>query len=1746
MSTSQNSTIFSILLIQTSTRATNYRMDQQPSKKKGGWRKAARIILRTLLGIILLIVTVLLLILTPPVQHFITGKATAWMEKKIGTKVEIGRLFITLTGKIAIDDVYLEDRSRDTLFSAGQLRVNMSFYDIIFNNELDIKSVRLDDATAKIRRQLPDTAFNFQYIIDAFTGGKKDTSTVVDTSAAMAINIGTIELNNLRLIYKDVVTGNDVEAGLAHFDTRVDKFDLDKMHFIIPAINIRSLTAKVIQTKPLIIAPASADTQLVVSTTTSPAMILDLRHISIQKSAIDYTNNVGAMYANASIGDLDIKPKNIDLANSTFDLGDILLHDTKAIVRMEKTQTVQPAVVVDKTNVDTLNDQQAMRLLFSSLDIKAVDVQFDDMNKAPTKQGLDFAHLNSSISTFQVSDFKFAKDSIGANITDAAFTDQSGFQLQQFKTNMLYASNQAYLKDLYIKTPGTEIKRDIALRYASLDAMTKDLGNLQIDADIDNSRIAVKDILAFVPTLKQQPAFADPNAVWYLDGRVTGSVNDLHVERLSLSGLGSTRMNVTGNITGLPDAKKFNADLVIHELTSSRRDLMAFMPPGSLPANITLPNRIGLSGRIKGGMEDLLTDLKLNTDLGNASVKGRVQHITDAKKAIYDVQLATQRLDLGTIMQDRETYGPVSVSLVAKGHGYDPKTANGTFKGKVISAIYKKYDYRDLNLDASVANQLVKAKASMQDPNLHFDLDATADVSGKDPAVKMELMIDSIKANELHLTPDLLVFHGKISADFPNANPDSLIGTLLMTQSLIVNKEQRISMDTVSLVAGMGDSASKRFLALNTDILNMRLDGIYKLTEMGTVMQRSIDPYWKISGTDSLNKVQSSYDFSLTAEVINGPVLKSFVPALDRLDSLKMTSHFNDYLGWSANITSPAIDMGTNSIRGLNIDAVSGETAIDINTTIKQIKSGTAVQIDNAKITASVANSAVDFNLNIMQGSQDKYNVGGRFSQPSMGTYQFSLRPTDLVLNSDPWTVSPNNKIVIADDIRSTDFILSQGTQQLSINSSSSVKNSPLDVKFENFKIVTLTGFVMSDSTLVDGLLNGQANVKNVMTEPVFTADLTVNDLSVKGDTVGNVKALVNNQTANAFDANVAITGRGNDVVLSGQYFTNNSTFKMLLDIRDLPMATAQALSAGAINQATGNLTGKFDIAGSVDKPAIDGSLNFNKVGFNPTMLNNYLRIDQESIVINSQGITLNNFEIRDSSNNEMVLDGTAATTNFKNYVLNLGLKAQNFRALNSTKKDNKVFYGKLYFDTDLKITGNETNPVIDGRIKINKDTKFTVVLPQSDPGVVERDGIVEFVDMDAPATDSMFLAAYDSLNKVDLTGAQVSMNIEIDKEADLTVIVDEGNGDFLNVKGEALLNTTITPGGEVSVAGTYELEQGAYNLSFNGIKRRFDIQKGSRITLAGEPTDANLDLTAIYVSSTAPLDLVKDQLGTDAANGQSNNRFLQKLPFQVLLKMNGPLLKPSITFDIILPENQNYGVDNDVLVTVRTKLDQLRQEDAEMNKQVFALLLLNRFVAENPFASSGAGFSAATLARQSVSKLMTEQLNKLAGDLVAGVDLNFDVQSSEDYSTGQRADRTDLNVGLSKRLLNDRLTVTVGSNFELEGPANSNQQSSNIAGNVALNYALSKDGRYQLRAYRKNDYQGVIEGYIIETGVGFIITLDYNRFREIIHKKKLERERKARQEKRKQEQQDTPQTTPTNREVEFSAPPKTQTPVKH
>src|SRR5438046_351892 len=96
-----------------------------------------------------------------------TGKVETYLQNKLKTRVEIGSISFGLSGNINLKDVYIEDKTKDTLVSGGLIKAHLNFFRL-FSNEVEVKDLELQNITAKIKCLLPDTTYNFQFIVDAF------------------------------------------------------------------------------------------------------------------------------------------------------------------------------------------------------------------------------------------------------------------------------------------------------------------------------------------------------------------------------------------------------------------------------------------------------------------------------------------------------------------------------------------------------------------------------------------------------------------------------------------------------------------------------------------------------------------------------------------------------------------------------------------------------------------------------------------------------------------------------------------------------------------------------------------------------------------------------------------------------------------------------------------------------------------------------------------------------------------------------------------------------------------------------------------------------------------------------------------------------------------------------------------------------------------------------------------------------------------------------------------------------------------------------------------------------------------------------------------------------------------------------------------------------------------------------------------------------------------------------------------
>lgn len=1654
--------------------------------------KSLKILAWILGSVIFLLLLILILIQIPAVQNFAKEKLVAYLQDKIHTKVSVKKLSIDFPKQIVLENVYLEDQTKDTLISGGKIQIDIALFKLL-SNKVQVDYLGLENTYLNIKRLKPEYTFNYDYIIKAFAS--TDTTANSSESSSMTFQLGEIVLKNIRLNYHDDVTGNDGVFRLGKLETNIKTFDPSKSVYAVPKIDIENINSSLRQYKPLIEPKPEAEVE---AKSNEPINIdLQLHTINFKGIKFDYNNEVSALKTQLDLGEFSVDVKKIDLSKLYVNLDKIELNNTSVAVELGKSQQA----VVAKEEVKKQVKSQAnnpWKIEVGEISLDSNQLKYDDNNYPKVAKGLDYNHIAIKDFSLNTQNLILTPNEYKGELAKLSFKEQSGLQLNEFHTNFVYNDKEAILKDLVLKTNNSTINTNFHAKYPSIDSTAKDLSLLYVDAAVSNTSVAVKDLLLINPALTEQLK-GNENSVIQINALAKGSIDNLSIPSFGISGIGSTNIQVAGNIKGLPDAKNAYYDVKLNKFNTTKKDLLALIPKNTLPDNIEIPDVMTTTGYFKGTMDNFNSHINAKTNKGNADVTAKLA----GKGKSYNVNADLNNVDLGYILKQDSLLGKISMKASAKGSGFDYKTMNTIVDANVESADVKGYTYKNLQLNVKLNDGDAQVTSSMKDPNVTYNLQATANVKSTYPTgVNMQLALDTLNLYALHFMDSLFTIHTIVNADMPSANPDSLVGTLSIANTKIVSSSQTLATDSVKLDASREGNIQS--INLNSEVAKVDWKGEFKLTETGDQVMQTIKRYYdlpyKIKDTTF-----SPQEWSMNI-LINpsAPLALQFAPGLKGSDTLGAYIAFNSKSNdLDVKMHGPHIQYGEQTIE--NFDVSAGTDDQELNYALNVDKAGSkSFFINKTSVDGKLANNELFANILFKdRNDKDQYHLSTKVDQPATGTYKLSLIADSLLLNYEKWQVSNDNYIQYdSSGIVANNFGLTHNNQSLSINSATKTTSSPLDITFKDFRVKTITNFAQQDSLFMDGIINGEATIKDVMSSPVFTSNLTIKDLSYKQDTVGTVFIKVDNQTANAFNTDVKIEGNGNDVQLAGKYYTGEGRMDMKLDINNIDLSTVKNFAAGQLLDAGGNLKGNVAIAGTTSKPQVDGSIHFSNAFVTPTISGEPIKLTNEEIKVDNQGIAFNNFTMVDSAGNKAVLDGRVITSDFLNYVFDLSFNADDFTALNSTKANNQLFYGKLNIDADVKVKGSIDAPSVKATFRANKNTDFIFVLPSEDPEVVSREGVVNFIDVDGPKDSIQNKPTLDTVVEYkSLAGTDIDVTFETDTAAAFTLVVDERNGDALKIKGDAELSGGLDPSGKLTMSGNYAVQSGSYEVTLSVLKRKFLIQKGSVITWKGSPTSADVDITAMYQLNTSTIDLMQSQ--SAGTSGGDLNKYKQKIPIQVLLKMTGELMKPVISFDIVLPsteQSQWSAVDD--------KLAQVRSNESELNKQVFALLLLGRFTQEDPFVSAG-GSSNEALVRQSVSRLLTDQLNKLANSLVKGVELNVGVNSDEDYSTGSAQNRTDLTVGVSKSLLNDRLRVSVGSDFLVEGSPAENEQASNIAGDVSLDYQLTKDGRYRLRAYRVNKYEGVVEGQVVETGLTFAFTLEYDQFREIFNKSKKKKKNK-------------------------------------
>ncbi|MCJ7758387.1 MAG: AsmA family protein, partial [Gillisia sp.] len=479
-------------------------------------------------SIILLFLILVLLIQFPTVQNYIKNQAVTFVEGKIKTPVKIDRLEIGLPKKIILSGFYFEDQAQDTLLSGERLAVDISLFKLL-RNTVEINSIELEGVVANIKRD-QDSVFNFDYIIEAFA------PETPDTTAVTPVSIDKINLDRIKFRIDDALTKTGLNLKLKHFDTRIRKFDLENMDFDVPEIAVdgffvnlnQGLVEEVIRIKDSETKEISED---------EIGLKLKLGKIALTNIGFDYSSAEENLNSAITFDKLNLKFNELNLEQELAEIETLNLSGLKGRFIFEKTLTIKDTIAQPPT-------PNNWKVKMAQVDFSNIEFRFKDENLVRPSGGFDYSDINLTDLNVNTEDFYYSTDTISGRINSFTLQDKSGLYIKSLQTDFLYGSTSTYLKNLYLETPNTILRDKIVLGYPSIESLGEQLGNLEIDANLENSSIGFRDILLLAPNLKETPPFKSyPNAVLNINGKATGKIDNLEIPNLEVTGIGNTSLS---------------------------------------------------------------------------------------------------------------------------------------------------------------------------------------------------------------------------------------------------------------------------------------------------------------------------------------------------------------------------------------------------------------------------------------------------------------------------------------------------------------------------------------------------------------------------------------------------------------------------------------------------------------------------------------------------------------------------------------------------------------------------------------------------------------------------------------------------------------------------------------------------------------------------------------------------------------------------------------------------------------------------------------------------------------------------------------------------------------------------------------------------------------------------------------------------------------------------------------------------
>lgn len=1419
-------------------------------------------------------------------------------------------------------------------------------------------------------------------------------------------------------------------------------------------------------------------------------------------------------------GRLDARIKSLGLFGGGLVFSRAELSDARFCLRETPDGEMNIKQVVDKlSKKDKARAEGKFRLEIERLETDGLDFCMERLEHRNPSYGVDFADMHLIDIRAELKNFTIDGPVIHTDIGRLAMRERSGFVVEDLAGCLCIANGCIDIREGHIRTAKSNIELP-SLSLIGLDwALYKNfVEEVDITAQVVNTTLSSDDIAYFSPKMKDwHLTLTDVNA------DVSGPVADMSGSLRSVRTGADTKLSVDFAAQGLPDVGKGHFKADISELTTSAADvdrLAAALTGKNLPDEVLRiaknAGKIGLTGKFDGTLTAFAADAALATEIGGATCLLQVSSLRDGCRGVLG-DVKTSSLQLGELLEN-DLLGPLSLNVHVNGE-LSSEHSDAEVSGEILRLGINGYDYDSLRMKGHLVNREFNGLIEARDRNLRFDFRGLLDLNDEQRP-RYDFALDLEEANLAALgvnrRDSVSVLAARIAARAVGRTLDDLNGIIFVRDVSYRYNDRELAADSVVIVGR--NSLSDKFIRLRSDFVDADYEGKTSYKEVFAYLQQRFRDYvptldggpgWQAQHPDTVELADGYSQLTVNVRKIN-PLVNAVSPGLQIADGSQLLLRINpanDKLSFEA--ASDYIERGRMLVTRLNLDAHNRGDSLVFAASTEDL------YLNSFHMSrVGMSGGAKDNKLELITDFADTIgDVSGRIGfrsefargrGPAGRQIDLRLTPSYISRGEKTWNIYTDGITADTSRIRIDRFRMVNAGQQLLLDGVVSRRlQDSVQLTLHNFELAPFSQFTSSMGYRVDGRTNGSATMKAVLGAGEVQADIVVDSISINDLAVPSIWLrsrwdFIQNR------AGILVQQRENlDTLVRGFYAPSQKRYYARATLDAVELSALDPLLKGVVERTGGNADVDIALRGSGKEANLSGQIavrdftttvDFTQVTY--TMPRAVIEVKNNHLI--AEGVPL-----YDPEKNEGLFSIDLNLEHLSNIFYSVKVLPKELMVLNTTSKDNNLFYGRIFASGSATIAGSKGGVKMDIVATTEGDSEF--YMPLSGQSNAKTADFVTFVTPEQiDTTDYLVrkkLLFQQQGRKKEAAGStmDITMALNVQDNTAFQLVIDPTVGSALKGRGNGMLNLHINPGnGIFNMYGDYTLIEGSFLFSLqNIITKKFIIESGSMIQWTGEPVDARLDINAVYKLKTS-LQPLLNTVTASSDDDQSGSRISDRsVPVDCKIHIGGRLSNPQLDFSVVVPVT-----DIETQAAVASVLN-----TQEAQAQQFISL-----VALGTFSNSGSANIGASSGVATGLEMLTNQLTNWFSTDDYRIILN--------YRAGSEMTGDEVDFGFSTNLINNRLLVEVEGNYIIDNKQAVSNNVSNFMGEAHVTWLIDKSGNLRLKAFtqtidRFDENQG-----LQETGIGISYKEDFNNFKDLKQRirdrftnKKRQKKRQARRE---------------------------------